>query len=48
MTSVSDLAKQREALKKVYPSPKWAKRVNLMSPKQVTAIYMSLKRQNKI
>lgn len=48
MASVKEIEKKREALKKVYPTAKWAKKVNLMSPDQVTAVYLRLKNQNKL
>ena len=48
MTSAAEINKQREALKKAYDSAKWAKKVNLMPPAQVTAVYLRLKNQNKI
>lgn len=49
MTSAAEINKQREALKSAYPgSAKWSKKVNLMPPAQVTAVYLRLKNQNKI
>lgn len=39
---------KREALKGVYSSQKWIDRVNKMPDAQVTAIYLNLKRQNKL
>jgi hypothetical protein len=39
---------QREALKKAYTGPAWIKRVNKMPDDQVAAIYLNLKRQNKL
>lgn len=48
MVSAAEITKQREALKKAYPGPAWAKKVNLMPPDQVTAVYLRLKDQNKI
>lgn len=35
-------AQKREALKKSYPGPKWADKVDKMSDKQVHATYMRL------
>lgn len=40
--------KEREQLKKVYPSSKWAQKVDKMSESQLVAVYMRLKQQNKI
>jgi len=37
---------ERNALKKVYPSRKWAKKVDSMSDDQVFSIYMRLKAKN--
>lgn len=48
MSSVKEINRQREELKKAYPGVKWAKKVNLMPPDQVTAVYLRLKAQNKI
>lgn len=39
---------QKEELKKVYPSKKWAERVDKMSEAQVAAVYLRLKRQGKV
>lgn len=39
---------QREELKKLYPSKKWAERVDNMPESQVAAIYLRLKNQGKI
>lgn len=39
---------QREAIKRVYIGPKWAKKVNLMPADQVQAIYLRLKSENKL
>lgn len=41
-------SKEREALKQAYSGPKWHKRVVEMSDAQVTAVYLRLKKQNKI
>lgn len=46
--SVKELTHQREQLKKAYPYAKWAKKVNLMQPAQVTALYLKFKSQGKI
>lgn len=40
--------KEREALKKVYRSRKWWNKVNKMSDEQVAAIYLRLKKQEKV
>lgn len=48
MSSVAEIAKQREALKKAYPTASWKKKVNLMPPAQVTAVYLKFRSQNKI
>lgn len=40
--------REREALKKAYPSKKWADKVNKMSEQQVAAVYLRLKSQGKI
>lgn len=41
-------SKEREALRKAYPSKKWTLKVNKMSDNQVIAIYKRLKLQGKI
>ena len=38
----------REELKRVYPSKKWAAKVDKMTESQVVAVYMRLKAQGKI
>lgn len=38
----------RAALKTVYPSKKWAQKVDKMSDAQVVAIYRNLQQQNKV
>lgn len=40
--------KEREALKSVYNSDTWAKKVNKMSDSQVIAVYLRLKSQGKL
>lgn len=40
--------KEREAVKAVYKSANWIRKVNAMSDNQVIAIYFRLKKQNKI
>lgn len=45
----SDLDRKREELKKLYPkSTGWRKRVNQMSPEQVTAIYLKFLSERKL
>lgn len=39
---------QREELKKIYPSKKWAEKVDKMSESQVAAVYLRLKQQSKV
>ena len=39
---------EREELKKVYSSKKWAEKVDRMRPDQVTAIYIRLRSQGKL
>jgi hypothetical protein len=39
---------KREALKKAFPGAKWAEKVRQMTEAQVVAIYLNLKRQNKL
>lgn len=39
---------ERELLKKVYPSKKWAEKVDKMSDSQVIAVTQRLKSQNKL
>lgn len=39
---------EREALKKAYPSKKWAQQVDKMTESQVVAIYMRLRAQSKL
>ncbi len=39
---------ERERLKAVYPSKTWAQKVDKMSDSQVVAVYLRLKRQNKL
>lgn len=41
-------SKEREALKTAYSGKKWQKRVSEMSDQQVIAVYLRLKKQNKI
>lgn len=41
-------AKQREALRNVYPGAEWQKKVTDMSDEQVVAIYLRLKGQGKV
>lgn len=47
-------SREREAVKMAYtgldgkPAPKWVKQVAEMSDQQVIAVYMRLKKQNKI
>lgn len=43
-----DTERKREALKRTYPSAQWAKKVNLMPPDQVDAVYIRLRNQNKL
>lgn len=38
----------REALKKAYPGKAWIEKVNKMSEPQVAAVYLRMKRENKI
>jgi len=38
----------REALKQAYKGPAWIKRVDKMPEDQVSAVYLNLKRQNKL
>lgn len=40
--SAAETNRKREALKKRYPGPKFAKKVNLMSADQVAAFYARL------
>jgi hypothetical protein len=39
---------KREALKKVYPSAKWATKVDKMSSAQVTAVFLRLQAEKKL
>lgn len=39
---------EREELKKAYPNPRWKEKVDKMSPEQVTAIYIRLRRERKL
>ena len=39
---------EREALKKAYPSKRWAEKVDRMSEAQITAIYIRLRAQGKL
>ena len=41
-------SKEREALKKAYSSVSWQEKVKKMSDQQVQAVYLRLKRANKI
>lgn len=45
---MTDIEKKRQALLAAYPGEKWADKVRQMSDKQVVAIYINLKRQNKL
>lgn len=38
----------RQALKRVYPGPKWSHKVDQMNNEQVIAVYVRLKQQNKL
>lgn len=40
--------KEREALKAVYPNPRWAIKVEQMTDTEVVAVYLRLKSQNKL
>lgn len=41
--------REREELKKLYPNSKsWVEKVNNMSDKQVTAIFLRFKNENKL
>jgi hypothetical protein len=40
--------KERDLLKRAYPNPQWAKKVDEMSDSQVVAVYMRLKAQGVI
>lgn len=40
--------KARQALKKAYPSKKWAVKVDNMSDGQVAAVYLRLKAQHRL
>ena len=42
---MDDTSRKREAVKGVYPSKKWATKVNNMSEGQVIAVYLRLKSQ---
>ena len=39
---------EREAIKKAYPGPKWATKVNRMAQPQIHAIFVRLRKQGKI
>ena len=39
---------KREAIKKVYPTDTWDKKVDKMSPAQVTAIYIRFANERKL
>ena len=41
-------AMEREALKSLYPNPRWALKVKKMSDAQAVAVYMRLRMQNKL
>jgi hypothetical protein len=45
---VNDTDKKREQLKALYPGDKWAHKVEHMSESQVIAVYLAMKRQNKL
>lgn len=40
--------KEREAVKAVYRSSKWSRKVNAMTDDQAIAVYLRFKAQNKI
>lgn len=42
------IAQMKDALKKSYPGPKWAVKVDAMSDKQVHATYMRLMNSGKL
>lgn len=41
-------SREREAVKSIYKSPKWTRRVNTMEDDQVVAIYKRFKKQGKV
>jgi hypothetical protein len=45
---MSEVERKRQALLTVYPGDKWADKVKKMPEAQVIAVYMNLKRQNKL
>ena len=45
---MDDVSRKREALKAVYPSKRWATKVNNMSDNQVIAVYLRFKSQGKV
>lgn len=48
MASEIEVTRMREALKRTYSGEKWSKRVEKMPSKQVVAVYLRFKAQNKI
>lgn len=38
----------KDAIKKVYPTASWAKKVDQMRPDQATAVYIRLRSQSKL
>ncbi len=45
---MNDINQMREALKRTYPSARFATKVNLMAPDMVTAMYLRLKENDKL
>jgi len=43
-----DMYQKREAVKKVYPGRRWARRVDAMSDANVIALFMKFQQQKKI
>lgn len=43
-----DILRKKEAVKAAYPGPKWSEKVDKMSEGQIIAVFMRLKKQNKI
>lgn len=45
---MSDIERKREALKGAYNGAEWRRKVRNMTPEQVIAVYLRLKKQSKV
>lgn len=45
---MNDTMQKRELVKRVYPNPTWARKVDRMSDEQIIAVFLRLVAQGKI